>query len=185
MKIYTGQGDNGQSGLFSGERVSKAHPLLRAYGTLDECNSQLGVALAATPAADVRDALVALQPLLFDAGADLATLGSKRQIRRIAPEDITEIERNIDAVTARLPQLRSLILPGGTPAAAALHVARTVCRRAERELVAAAETSQINPHVLVLINRLSDYLFCLARLENFLAGIEETPWVPAKTKTKD
>ena len=180
MKIYTGTGDRKQSGLFSGERVSKAHPLLSAYGTLDECNSHLGAALAASPSAGVREEVEFLQSELFEVGADLATRPGGREVRRIAPEDIAEIERRIDAITARLPILRSFILPGGTPAGAALHVARAVCRRAEREAVAASESAPLNPHALVWINRLSDYLFCLARLENHLGNFPETLWTPRK-----
>lgn len=178
MKIYTKTGDRGETGLFSGERVAKDHLLVRAYGTLDELNSVLGVVLASEPVDEVRLLVHRLQILLFEAGADLATRPEGRSVRRIAEEDVLEIEERLDALEERLPELRSFILPGGTPAAARLQVARTVCRRAEREAIAAHAEFPLNPRLLELLNRLSDYLFLLARLENLLAGVAESEWLP-------
>jgi cob(I)alamin adenosyltransferase len=176
VKIYTKTGDEGQTGLFSGERVDKSHRLVEAYGTLDELNSQLGVVLAARPQEEIRTLLHRLQILLFDAGADLATRPGHRTIRRIEAEDVAAMESQMDAISERLPALRAFILPGGTPAAAALQLARTVARRAERAALRAHESDPVNGQLLILLNRISDYLFLLARLENFLAGEPETEW---------
>jgi cob(I)alamin adenosyltransferase len=176
MKIYTKTGDNGTTGLFSGERVEKDHPLVAAYGTVDECNSVIGLALSASPTEPVAVALTELQNLLFTLGADMATRPGGREIRRISADDIQKIEHAMDALDAALPKLQCFILPGGPPAAAHLQVARAVCRRAEREAFAASRSQAVNPEALHLLNRLSDYLFLLARRENQLAGGTETPW---------
>lgn len=174
MKIYTKTGDTGETSLYSGERVGKVDPLVEAYGTLDECNCQLGVALAALPAEPVRAALERLQSALFDLAADLATLPGGRAVRRTGADDISGIEAAMDAIN--VPPLRAFVLPGGTPAAAALHVARTVARRAEREALRATAVHEINPRALIYLNRLSDYLFLLARLENHLKNQPEPIW---------
>ena len=177
MKIYTKTGDLGQTGLFSGERVSKSHPLVAAYGTSDELCSHLGVVLAHEPSPTVGDTVVRLQGTLFDLGADLATPLGTREIRRISGVEIQEVEEIIDRLSAELPPLRAFILPSGTPAAAHLHVARTVARRNEREVAAAAAAgTPINPNVLIFLNRLSDLLFTLARYENHLQNRPETEW---------
>jgi cob(I)alamin adenosyltransferase len=178
MKVYTRTGDAGQTSLFSGQRVSKSHPLVAAYGGLDEMNSILGVALAAGPSAETNGILLGLQCQLFDLGADLATLDARKW--RIAKSDTEALEREIDRMQAVLPQHHSFILPGGTPAAAQIHVARTVCRRVERDAVAAAVTETVSPDALVFINRLSDFLFVLARHENHVSGCKETVWTPVK-----
>jgi cob(I)alamin adenosyltransferase len=165
-KIYTKTGDGGQTGLYSGERVSKTDPLIAVCGTIDELNSHLGAALAALPVDRVAAALRPLQALLFELAADLATLPGSRQIRRIDADDIARLERQIDEAGAALPPLRNFVPPGGTPAAAQIHIARTVARRAEREALEAAMAHPLNDRALVFLNRLSDFLFELARLEN-------------------
>jgi len=178
MKIYTKTGDRGESGLFSGERVKKTDARMVVCGTLDELNSHLGLALTASPQAKTARRIEMLQPMIFELGTDLATLFKEAAIARISSTQISCLEAEIDAMTAALPQLKSFIIPGGSPCASQLHVARTVCRRAEREAVLAAETSAIPQDDLVFLNRLSDYLFVLARHENSLAGCVETEWHP-------
>lgn len=178
MKIYTKTGDNGQTALFSGERVAKHHALVETYGTVDETNSLLGVALAQQLQTPVAAAVRSLQALLFQLGADLATLPGERNIQRITEAEILAMESAMDEISAHLPALRHFILPGGTPGAATLQLARTVSRRAERRAVEAAEDLPLNPQALILLNRLSDYLFLLARWENFLARQEEPVWKP-------
>lgn len=177
MRIYTRTGDNGETSLFSGERVKKTHPLLAAYGTVDECNSLVGAALAAGAQKEVVELGQQLQRKLFYLGGDFATsMGSAREIQRIRREDVEGLEREMDRLQEILPPLRAFILPGGTAAAGLLHVARAVARRAEREAIEASEEIAINPQALIFLNRISDYLFLLARYENWLAGIEEIEW---------
>ena len=176
MKIYTKTGDAGETGLFSGQRVSKAHPRVAAYGTLDELNSCLGVAAAVHPVPEVARAIASLQAVLFDVGSDLATILDAPAAGRIGDAQIRHLESEIDRMTAALPAHRAFILPGGSPAAAQIHVARTVCRRAEREAVEAAETEAIPENALMFLNRLSDYLFTLARYENLRTGHAEAEW---------
>ncbi len=179
MKIYTRTGDDGTTGLFGGNRVPKHHPRLEAYGTVDELNSFLGLARTHLAPDDhqAEALLVQLQRLLFEVGADLATpLHSRARIARITPEHTEALEQEIDRLETALPPLRHFILPGGTPAAAMLHVARTVCRRAERCVSALAEQEAINPELLRFLNRLSDLLFVLARWVNHTHGMAETPW---------
>jgi cob(I)alamin adenosyltransferase len=167
-KIYTKTGDGGLTGLYSGERISKTDPLIAACGTIDELNSHIGAALAARPAERVAEALRPIQQWLFELAADLATLPGSREIRRFGEDDIGNLERQIDEATAALPPLHDFVPPGGTPAAAQIHIARTVARRAEREALAAAGSHPLNGRALVFLNRLSDFLFVLARLENSL-----------------
>jgi cob(I)alamin adenosyltransferase len=178
VKIYTKTGDNGETGLFSGERVPKDHLLVCAYGTLDELNSQLGVVLAAQPHEEVAVLVHRLQSLLFDAGADLATRLEGRAVRRIDAHDVADLEKRMDLLQERLPSLKNFILPGGTPAAAQLQLARAIARRAERETFSAQRDFPLNPALLLFLNRLSDYLFLVGRLENHLAGVTETKWEP-------
>lgn len=176
MKIYTRTGDEGQTSLFSGERVSKADLRVQAYGAVDEMNSVFGAARAAGPAPEVDAALERLQNEAFQLGADLATSPtSSRKINRLSAGEAERLERGIDQMTAELPELRHFILPGGTPAAAQIHVARTICRRAERLAVTLGEAA--NPAVVIYLNRLSDYLFTLARFENRRKGIDEAKWI--------
>lgn len=183
MKIYTRTGDGGETGLFGEERVPKDDPRVCAYGSVDEANAVLGLAraeLARTAEAGGLDAdLERLQSLLFDVGSDLATPLHARQrhmIRAVDPRDVADMEALIDRYHAELPRLTNFVLPGGTAAAAALHMARAVVRRAEREAVTAARTSGINPEAIKLLNRLSDLLFTLARAANLRATVTESIW---------
>jgi len=176
MKIYTRTGDTGETALFGGGRVSKDHPRVAAYGTVDELNASLGVAVTVSGREDVRERLGRIQHDLFALGALLATppSGKGRATPKGLPRPplprITEMEGWIDEADTKLPELRAFILPGGTPAAAALHLARTVCRRAERAVVRLAVDESVGEWVLVYLNRLSDLLFTFARLENLPAG---------------
>lgn len=181
MKIYTKTGDAGDTGLFGGGRVPKSHPRVDAYGEVDELNATLGVARAAGSEPEIDAMLVRLQQDLFAIGAILATpdLVKMRQHlekARIDDARVAELERAIDAADTELEPLRAFIVPGGTPKAAALHVSRTVCRRAERRVVDIAAEAHIPPVVVVYLNRLSDVLFTLARLANARASTPETTW---------
>jgi cob(I)alamin adenosyltransferase len=173
-RIYTRLGDDGETHLGDMSRVAKTHPRIEAYGAIDELNAQLGVALA-TPGLPERSAawLRRVQNDLFDLGADLSVPpGGERERLRVAPEQVTWLEQACDEVNAGLEPLRSFVLPGGSPAAAQLHVCRTVCRRGERR---ALDVPDANPEVLRYLNRLSDLLFILARDAN--RG-EEPLWEP-------
>ena len=178
MKIYTRTGDDGTTGLFSGGRVPKHHLRGEGHGTVDELNSALGLAraLGTLPATDER--LHRVQRQLFYLGADLATpLDAQTSfVVRVPPEDIAWLETQIDVLTDELPPLKVFILPGGVPAAAQIHVARTICRRAERLVTALAEHEALNPQVIPYLNRLSDFLFVLARWENHQSGAPEEDW---------
>lgn len=175
MKIYTRTGDEGQTGLFGGERVSKDSLRIESYGTVDELNSILGVARSALPQAEIEIAIVAVQNQLFRAGADLASPQGSG-MPGIGAKEVAWLEAGIDRMDRELPPLKNFILPGGSPAASQLHVARTVCRRAERLVVRLAREETVDPAMLRYLNRLSDFLFVLARWENFLAGVPEQPW---------
>jgi len=177
MKIYTKTGDQGETGLFGGPRVSKDHARIEAFGTVDELNSQLGL-IRTLPGAEAFDALLRrIQCELFDLGAELATPDSRAE--RIQPGHVTAIEKLIDEHEARLEPLACFILPTGTPLAAALHVARTVCRRAERRVVTLATQldTMIPANAIEYLNRLGDLLFVLARAANREAGVADDPWV--------
>ncbi len=183
MKIYTRTGDAGDTGLFGGERVPKTSARVGAYGSVDEANAHLGVARAALDDtkidAEIDALLGTLQSDLFDVGADLATKAggpARERIRAMSATDVARIEAWIDRLEGELAPLRRFILPGGHLAAATLHVARTVVRRAERDAVALAETEQANRHALVYLNRLSDLLFVLARVVNARHGVDEATW---------
>lgn len=183
MKIYTRTGDEGTTGIFGGDRVLKSHPRIEAYGTVDEANSVIGVALSAlgddAAFERAREVLFRVQSDLFVLGADLATPAeAKPFVPRITPSMTTALEQDIDAFEADLPPLKHFILPGGHAAAAQLHLARTVCRRAERLAVEAAPGERFNAHALVYLNRLSDLLFVMARWVNARAGGGETEWIP-------
>jgi cob(I)alamin adenosyltransferase len=181
MKIYTKTGDKGDTGLFGGGRVSKTHPRVEAYGDVDELNAFIGMARAVEMMPRVDEVLVGIQRDLFALGALLATPDRekmKRQLEKASIDDrrIAELERAIDDGDAELEPLRSFIVPGGTPKAAALHVARTVCRRAERRVIALRPDEEIPEVVIVYLNRLSDLLFTLARVANRRAGAGEVTW---------
>lgn len=181
MKIYTKTGDDGATGLFGGDRVPKTDARVRAYGEVDELNAVLGLARSALPAGDgMADVLQSIQSELFDVGAELATTPSraaKGDVPLIAEADVQRLERTIDAYEERLAPLASFILPGGSAAAAQLHVARTVCRRAERAVVALGGEGPVRGEVLRYLNRLSDLLFVLAREANRAAGVDDVPWI--------
>lgn len=177
-RIYTRTGDKGDTGLFGGQRVPKDHLRVEAYGTVDELNAVLGIARAAEPPPLTAAALEPLQLLLFELGAELATPPDKSQRSTgVTQADVEAMEREIDRAEAQLAPLKTFILPGGTPVAAALHHARTVCRRAERQVVALRrqepDTSLLTVQVL---NRMADLLFVLARLANHEAQREDVPW---------
>jgi cob(I)alamin adenosyltransferase len=178
MKIYTRTGDEGETSLFAGGRTSKDDARLHAYGTIDELNSVIGLALAHGLTSELRDWLGVIQNELFVVGGDLATpLDAKADwITRLTEEPVTRLEREIDQMDEKLPPLKNFILPGGTTGAASLHVARTTCRRAERWIVTLSGQVEINASVLHYVNRLSDWLFTAARYENLLAGREDTIW---------
>ncbi len=181
MKIYTKTGDDGDTALFGGGRVGKDHPRVEAYGDVDELNAMLGAARAANPMPRVDEVLVGVQRDLFGLGALLATPDPDRMARqlekaRIDAGRLRELEVAIDDCESELEPLRSFILPGGTPKAAALHVARTVCRRAERRVVSLRRAEPIPEVVVQYLNRLSDLLFMLARVANRRAGAGEVTW---------
>ncbi|MEW5919095.1 MAG: cob(I)yrinic acid a,c-diamide adenosyltransferase [Gemmatimonadota bacterium] len=181
MKIYTKTGDAGETGLFGGGRVGKDDPRVDAYGDVDELNACIGVARSAEPLPRIDEVLVPIQRDLFSIGAILATpklekMREQLEKARVDDARISQLERAIDACEAELEPLRSFIVPGGTPKAAALHVARTVCRRAERRVVHLRRQVAIPEVVIVYLNRLSDLLFMLARVANVRAGHGEVTW---------
>ena len=173
MKIYTRTGDRGETSLFGGTRVSKSDPRIEAYGTVDELNSFLGAARAHGVPGELETELERAQNDLFEIGAQLASPGTDR-FRGVDARRTSELEAAIDALESHLPALTSFVLPGGSAAAARLHVARTVCRRAERAVVALGEEAAAD--AITYLNRLSDYLFVAARFANRQAGAEETTW---------
>ena len=183
-RIYTRTGDEGETGLFGGKRVPKNDLRVAAYGTVDELNAVLGVARAAGAGAEIDAVLERLQHQLFDLGAELATPGgasaAASHVGQVTSERVAELERDIDRFEDRLPPLRQFVLPGGAPAAARLHHARTVARRAEREIVSLASREPVNPELLKYVNRLSDLLFVLARAANQAAGRPDVVWAPPR-----
>ena len=178
MRIYTKTGDAGETSLFGGGRVPKHHLRVEAYGTIDEVNSVLGVARSAGLSQQGDEGLERVQSQLFHLGSDLATpLDAKADwITRVSEAEVAWLERSIDRMSDELAPLSNFILPGGTPASAHLQVARAVCRRAERLVVALTECDDISEHALPYVNRLSDWLFTLARYENMKAGGSESKW---------
>lgn len=187
-KIYTRGGDKGETSLVGAKRVAKHDARVAAYGTVDETNAAIGMARLHTrgEGGGKADAMLArIQDDLFDLGADLATEGQgegdSKDALRIVPEQVARLEREIDSMNETLSPLDSFVLPGGSPAAAALHVARTVCRRAERGMTALAEREAINPEALKYVNRLSDHLFVLARTLND-GGRADVLWRPGANR---
>jgi cob(I)alamin adenosyltransferase len=178
MKIYTKTGDDGTTSLFAGGRVPKTHPRVDAYGTVDELNAILGAARAHGVSERADHWLEQTQNHLFHLGADLATPAeaASDHVVRVTVEQVTWLEQSIDRMNDDLPPLKQFILPGGTAGAAMLHVARTVCRRAERCVVELSQQEVVSKQVLPYLNRLSDWLFVLARWENHQAGISEAKW---------
>lgn len=189
MKIYTRTGDKGLTSLFSGERVPKDNPFIEAMGTIDEGNSALGLALSLLPKEDkfnlTREQLEMIQHTLFDVGAALATPRTCHENRklektRFGHEAIELLEKWIDVMDAQLPVLKTFILPGGHPAGAALHLSRSMIRRAERLVIPLYEQADVTQSVLIYLNRLSDYLFIASRFINHQLQFPETPWQPHK-----
>jgi cob(I)alamin adenosyltransferase len=179
VKIYTKTGDEGETGLFGGGRVPKDHRRVEAYGAVDEANAVIGTALAHLHDVELGEMLTTIQADLFTVGAVLATdpqSASAKAITSVSDQDVARLEEWIDAADGALPALRTFILPGGCPAAAALHHARTVVRRAERRATGVVRDGEIDPSVLRYLNRLSDLLFVLARVANRREGVADTPW---------
>jgi cob(I)alamin adenosyltransferase len=180
-RIYTRAGDAGETSLGDGSRVPKTDPRIEAYGTVDELNSFLGLALARGVPEEFRPWLEQVQNDLFDLGADLSVpLEDERERLRVTSAQVERLEELCDLVNARLEPLRSFVLPGGTEPAALLHVARAICRRAERRAAALAQAQDVNPVALAYLNRLSDLLFILARAAN--AGSQEPLWKPGSSQ---
>src|SRR5947207_4827327 len=160
MKIYTKTGDGGTTGLFGGARVNKDDPRVEAYGTVDELNAVIGLAQSGSPPEELGAALTKVQGDLFVVGAELATVSGKEDklpMRLVDAADVRGLEEAIDRAEAELPALANFILPGGAPVAAALHHARTVCRRAERATLAASRVTAVRPELMIYLNRLSDF----------------------------
>ena len=180
MKIYTKTGDKGDTSLFGGQRVPKDALRIEAYGTVDELNSVLGICRAENNDAEINSVLAQVQEQLFELGADLATPRSvaAKNVRRIGQKDAHHLEKIIDSLEVHLKPLKHFILPGGTPVAARIHFARTVCRRAERHVVRLSRNEDISEDIIIYLNRLSDLLFVLARHANHLASVPETTWKP-------
>jgi cob(I)alamin adenosyltransferase len=178
VKLYTRTGDTGETSLFAQDRVSKADPRVDAYGEIDELNAWLGFIVAAKPDPDVERELQQIQRDLFAVGAQLADpsgkLGAHRSKAFVKDDDVVRLERMIDRLDTEVSPLQHFILPGGSPAGAALHIARTVCRRAERRIVALAPP--VEPILITYVNRLSDLLFAMARAINHRAALPETEW---------
>jgi len=184
MKIYTKTGDEGETGLFGGERVSKDHPRIEAYGAVDELNSVIGVVRSIQPGEEIDEVLKKIQSDLFVLGADLATRksGKRKYVPNIRASHIRFLEKCIDTFQESLQPLESFVLPGGTTAAAQLHFARTVCRRAEVLTVRLSRSEPLNRNAPVYLNRLSDLLFVFARHANSVGGGGEVRWSPRAKK---
>jgi cob(I)alamin adenosyltransferase len=180
MKLYTRRGDSGETDLFGGERVSKDHLRVRAYGEVDELNACIGTAAAASDQKDIVECSQRIQSTLFDLGSFLATPSPERRAKASIPEvretHVAALESEIDRFEEELEPLRSFILPGGTRAAAAFHLARTVCRRAERGAVQLDLDEPLGGQSLRYLNRLSDLLFVMARVENRRGGVRDVEW---------
>jgi cob(I)alamin adenosyltransferase len=186
-RIYTKTGDGGETALFGGGRVDKCHPRVEAYGTVDELSASLGWARSLSPPAEIEAILGDLQHLLFELGSQLAT-PPQRASRgpSVTAEDVRWLEACIDRAETELAPLRTFVLPGGTPLSCALHMARTTCRRAERRVVALRSAEpQTSEMTVVLLNRLSDLLFVLARRANHLAGVTDVPWRSRSQRVKE
>ncbi len=185
MKIYTKTGDKGDTGLWGGKRVSKDSARIQTYGTVDECNAVLGIARAAWSDSPLDQMLAELQNQLFVLGSDLASPLESQNVPRIQDQQVSWLEEQIDTLEQDLAPLTQFILPGGTAQAAQLHLARTVCRRAERWAVSLRQTESVNPPALIYLNRLSDLLFVAARAANQAAKISDVPWQSPRITAKD
>jgi cob(I)alamin adenosyltransferase len=183
VRIYTGTGDQGTTGLFGGARVDKDDPRVEAYGAVDELNACIGVAASHLPSGELVESLSAIQSDLFTLGAELGCVPGKEDrlgLSLIGAGDAHRLELLIDEIEKRLAPLKTFVLPGGSQAASFLHQARTVCRRAERRVIASGKQTPIRPEIVVYLNRLSDLLFVLARDANREASCEERPWSPRR-----
>jgi cob(I)alamin adenosyltransferase len=178
MKIYTRTGDDGTTGLLGAARVPKHDARVESYGTVDELNAALGVAIGLDSGSGLADDLKAIQSALFRVGAELATIDARalESLARIGDDDVSALERIIDRLDPELAPLTRFILPGGSPLAAQLHLARTVCRRAERRVTALADSTGGTSRIVQYLNRLADLLFVMARFVNHRAGVAETTW---------
>jgi len=177
MRIYTRTGDTGETGLIGGQRVPKDDVRVEAYGTLDELNAALGLVRCYLPHEDLNALLELIQRQLFDMGAELASPPERvAQFASIGEAEVQALESAIDQLEQELEPLRQFILPGGTPAAAMLHLARTICRRAERRVVTLSRHSTVKGPIIQYLNRLSDLLFVMARVANHRAGVPDVPW---------
>jgi len=183
LKIYTKTGDTGDTSLFGGDRVRKNSRRIEAYGTVDELNSAVGFARAASRLESITKYLETVQHDLFTLGADLATPLNKEnaRIERVSSAMVDVLEAGIDAMEAEMPPIKYFILPGGSELASRLHLCRTVCRRAERAIVALADGERILDEDILYINRLSDFLFVIARYANYLEGVPDIPWKSPRT----
>ena len=179
-KIYTKTGDNGETGLFGGERVSKNSERIEAYGTVDELNSFIGLAVTKIKSDEIKSLLIKIQNELFIVGSDLATpdTGSNKKlnVQRVPEDFFNEAEEAIDQFEIKLEQLKNFILPGGSEGAALLHVCRTICRRAERRVVALNKSTSSKNNIIIFLNRLSDLFFVLARYENLVNKVQDIKW---------
>jgi cob(I)alamin adenosyltransferase len=182
-RIYTKTGDRGDTSLGDGTRVAKDHPRVAAYGTVDELNAVLGLLIAQCSEVSELELLRRIQNDLFDVGADLCVPIQENETRlRVQPGQALRLEKEIDRLNAGLKPLTSFVLPAGHPAAAWCHLARTVCRRAERDVVTLMRMEAVNPQVIVYLNRLSDLLFVLARAHNHQTGRDDVLWVPGESQ---
>ena len=183
MKIYTKSGDQGETSLWGGGRVTKSHPRVNAYGTVDEANSMIGLALSFIPEVEgvVQERLIRIQNELFQVGSELATQpGSQNSCPFVSDSEIERLEAEIDEMEADLPALKNFILPSGSSAGSALHLARTIVRRAERDGVDLSHHEPVREELVRYLNRLSDYLFVMARYVNQILLKSETKWLPPK-----
>ena len=187
MKLYTKSGDDGTTGLFSGARVSKDHPRIESYGTIDEFNATLGMCSATCKADNalhrrLLDIFGRLQSRMFDIGADLATpegANNESKIQRIGEEHVQEVEKWIDEIDSANTPLTAFVMPGGTELASRLHLARTICRRAERQMIHLSHTEPVGSSLIMYVNRVSDFLFAAARLVNKNSDVEDVLWIPS------
>ena len=180
MKIYTKTGDKGETGLFGGSRISKNSPRIEAYGTIDELNSFIGLAVTETQDESIKSLLNKIQNQLFTVGTDLSSPhsieNSKKNILRVPVEFYEEIEKSIDFFEEKLDVLKNFIIPGGSKSAAILHICRTITRRAERRVIALNSLEQINQNIVIFLNRLSDLFFVLSRYENKISNLPDIIW---------
>ena len=182
MKVYTKTGDQGETSLFGGSRVSKGHLRIHAYGTVDELNSYIGLLIDLLPDASMKPELIRIQDRLFTLGALLATEHevTKKRLPAITKEDVEFLEISIDRMEALLDPIKTFVLPGGHPTVSYCHISRCVCRRSERICVELSATNKVDEIVIQYLNRLSDYLFVFSRHLTKILKVKETPWIPEK-----